>query len=312
MLNILSKTMFCPVRYFFSATIFLASLQPVPAKAADPAQDAGSIQASEADNQIDPSLLTPAEILKIPASGAASGTEIFGYRWPFEDRDLAAEIGDAPILVEFYSDWTCAYCAPVDQFFNDLVQKTPVIGIACHVDLMNVMPDDPLVSKDCIKRQGMYTARLWRRRTTPDIFINGKKFSLGFRFHTVVDTMLAESKAAPLMRLNIKPEGNATYAIDMPEIAFGPVTDFNDRAFVSLFEYKKPVSHKTTLGPNMGREGVYRHVVSHISPLPDWFGEKGAYTFDWTPSEDAAGAVIIMERKDSSVFAVGEIKLINK
>jgi len=308
----LPKNGLLSVRHVLSVLFLFIVLLSSPSYAADPSPSATTNVSStspDPNEPIDPSLMTPADLLKIPASGAAAGTEIFGYRWPFEDRDLSAEIGDAPILVEFYSDWTCAYCAPVDQFFNDLVQKTPVIGIACHVDLMNVMPDDPLVSKDCIDRQGMYTARLWRRRTTPDIFINGKKFTLGFRFHSVIDTMLAENKADPLMRLNITANGKNTYSIDMPEMTFGPVEDFNDRAFVSLFEYKKPVSHKTTLGPNMGRESVYLHVVSHISALPDWHGEKGAYNFEWTQSDDAAGAVIIMERKDKSVFAAGEIKL---
>jgi len=239
----------------------------------------------------------------------ASGNRYFGYSWPFDDRDLDQEIGDTPVFVELYSDEACQYCSPADLFTNDLVMKTNLIIISCHVDNLGFVPDSPLLASGCFDRQGMYTARLWKRKITPDFFINGKAEVKGYLFHQFAEELIRQAKDNPLERLNITKLAQNKYTIPLEARDFGPTEGFNDRAYVTLFEYQKPVEYKIPFGPNEGRRQVYHNVVSEIIPLMDWKGQAGDYQFTWTPSKNAAGAVIIFERKDTSIFAVGEIKL---
>lgn len=243
-----------------------------------------------------------------PYTGPAAGHSYFGYSWPFEGRDLDSEIGDSPVLIELFTDQGCMFCPPADQFLNDLVRKTRVIALSCHINVLGIVPDAPYASQACAERQIFYSAMLREPRNTPQMFINGHIARKGFLFKEIADQMI-RSKDNPLIRLRIEDTSKPHhYQIHLPQMEFGPLEDFSDRAYVKLIEYRKPVRSKISTGPNEGAEIDYLHVVKDISPLADWFGQEQIYEFDWTPSSDAAGAVILFERKDTGALAVGEIR----
>ncbi|HPQ50568.1 MAG: DUF1223 domain-containing protein [Alphaproteobacteria bacterium] len=246
--------------------------------------------------------------------GLAAGRFYFGYTWPFEGRDLNAEIGDTPVLLELFSDPGCMYCPPADQFLNDLIKKTNVIALSCHINSLMIVRDDPLTLTQCRDRQVFYSAMLREPRITPQIFVNGRNPIKGYLHKKVLKEILRKDVPPP-QKLDIvaapnKLKGHARqYSIQLSAMTFGAIKDFNDRGYVTLIEYKKPVTTTISTGPNEGLTSEYLHVVSRILPLADWMGEEVAYKFEWQPEKDSAGAVIVFERKDTGLFALGEIKL---
>ncbi|OIN85716.1 MAG: hypothetical protein AUJ12_08355 [Alphaproteobacteria bacterium CG1_02_46_17] len=252
-----------------------------------------------------------ASVMYVKPDGMAAGTHFFGYSWPFEGRDLNQEFSEGPIVLELFSDPGCMFCPPADQFFNDLIRKTDVIALACHVNILTLVPDDPLTTQQCKERQVYYSALLRVPRITPQIFLNSQTALKGFLFKEVVQAIIDGKGHRPL-GLDIVSDGGSNYHVNLPDMEFGPLQDFNDRAYVQLVEYRKPVTTTIAMGPNEGVTQNYLHVVSRFIPLSDWKGAAGAYHFEWAPSKEAQGAVLLFERRDTGILAVGEIKLQSK
>ncbi len=252
-----------------------------------------------------------ASVMYQKPEGLAAGTHFFGYSWPFADLDLNQEFGDGPVVLELFSDPGCMFCPVADQFFNDMIRKTNVIALACHANVLTLVPDDPLTTQQCKERQIYYSALLREPRMTPQIFLNSKKPLKGFLFKDIAKAIIDTKDSRPL-GLDVTADGSKKYHVSLPDMTFGPLEGFNDRAYVQLVEYRKPVTTTIAMGPNEGVTQNYLHVVSRFLPLSDWKGEAGEYHFEWAPSKDAAGAVLLFERKDTGIIAVGEIKLQDK
>lgn len=239
----------------------------------------------------------------------AAGPYYFGYAWPYGDTDMQGVMGSAPLLIELYADPGCTYSSLGNQFINDLIRKTNVIAFTCEVNMLRQASNDSMIVTECTQRHGRYSYLLSRMKTTPQIVINGHSIVTGYAYKDFLKAVKL-TKISPPKQLNIK---NSTkkheYFVSLQAENLGETHDYDDRYKVLLVEYKKPLVHDITEGPNEGASLEMLHAVSRMIMLPDWFGKAEDYKFNWVPSNDSEGAVLIFERKDTGLYAVGEIKL---
>ncbi|HNQ91315.1 MAG TPA: DUF1223 domain-containing protein [Alphaproteobacteria bacterium] len=248
-------------------------------------------------------------LFSISPVSAADGrkTPIFGYSWPFGNRDIAAEVEDHPILLELFSDQGCMYCPPADHLFNDLIRKTRITGLDYHVNALNVVTDNPYAIKDSYDRHLFYSVINHAPRYTPEMVVNGRALVKGYMYG---DVLSALKDTAPLIFLDIaNGEKKDSYHFHLQAMKLGRLKGFDDHVMVKLVEYLKPVRSPIKTGPNEGMDIEYLHIVSKVIPLDNWLGDERDYSFNWTPSENAAGLVVILERQDNGPIAFGEIKL---
>jgi len=235
-------------------------------------------------------------------------TPYIGYSWPFEGVDLAQKFGNGPVILEMFTDQGCEFCPPADLFLNDLIRKTNVTALAYHVTLGRPKDPDPLSTKDGYDLQNSYSVILRIPRLTPQIVINGHSMAKGHMYREVLDAISART---PVLSFEIKKgEKKNDYFVSLPAMPLnGVIEGFDDRVKVRLVEYLKPKRSPISAGPNQGMDIEYLHIVSRVVPLPPWFGKAMDYKFDWTPSKEAGGAVLIFERQDTSMVGFAEIKL---
>lgn len=260
-----------------------------------------------------PLILTGLAFFQLLSPASASDpdgrkTPYLGYSWPFAGQNINSEIGKTPILLEMFSDQGCMYCPPADQFFNDLVKKTRITALAYHVNTLNIVTDNPYATQGAYDRHLFYSVLLRERRYTPEIVINGRLIAKGYMFQEVIEALKSAAPPPPISLNILKDKTKNSYHVHLDAMKLGELEGFDDHVMVKLIEYQKPVRSPIKTGPNEGMAIEYLHVVSTITPLENWAGDERDYTFTWAPSKDAAGAVLVLERKDTGLVAFGEIK----
>lgn len=249
--------------------------------------------------------------LPSPDYGPAAGTAYIGYSWPFPDEDITKRFGPSPVLVEYFSDPGCVFCGVGDEFANDLIRKTNLIVLACHVNRLRSGLSNPLLLADCAERQTNHTiVKRWRVQV-PQFIINGTYRTDGLNPQNVIDQIdtASHEKSLYLSAKRIDDQGTERrYVVDLPAETLGEVEGFNDRVHVKLIEYRKPMTVTASDGPYAGWTAQHYHVVNRIVALDDWDGTAGPYHITWVPSEDAEGAVVSFQRQDHGILWFTELK----
>jgi hypothetical protein len=255
-------------------------------------------------------LLVALAICSGGAAFAESKKAYMGYVYPFEGRDLKQELGTGPIIVELFSTQACVYCPVADQFFNDLVTKAPVIGIACHVDYFDVK-EGALSIPGCSARQFTYAGDIPGNTTyTPQMIINGRKAIVAYRYDEVLREMATEAKTLP-KKLDVKltKEGNhLTGSVTVPTFDLGkvPETDEPILGRVTVLQIRKPMTRKISEGVNKDIEVSYLRTVSVADEIKaDWDGKETQMTFDVSPDKDSDQIVVLVQAAPQGILAVG-------
>lgn len=219
-----------------------------------------------------------------------------GYSWPYEGQELEAALGDRPVVLEIYSSQACVFCPTADRLFNDIIRKTKVIGLACHVDYFDVSVG-ALSNAVCSQRQFDYADHLGEAGAfTPQVIINGALQGVGYKFNEVRGLLL-EGAASPPARLEIRAEPGGTLSVSLPD---GQTAEISA---VSALYYDRPHRLKIAEGANAGADMTYLRIVSAIEEL----GETGLPA-QFTPRFDKghAGVVVLAHDAQMRVMAAGE------
>lgn len=243
-----------------------------------------------------------AALLFVSAQAAAQTAKYIGYAWPFDDRDIASELGSGPIVLELYTTQACLFCPTADRFFADLIKKAPAVtALSCHVNYLDVSKGS-LSLQACTDRQYAYAASIPGGSVyTPQIIINGSKEVFGFQFNKVVELLAAAGKK-PLGTLEIVVKGADEFTVTLPEVK----ASADKSEVVEVLQYRNAVHREIAEGPNSGANIEYNRVVSSInSQTPE--NLAGVYKFKVTADQDAAGFVVLYRNKAKTI-AVGEYK----
>lgn len=241
----------------------------------------------------------------------AEGSKAYmGYVYPFADKDLKQELGEGPIVLELFSTQACVYCPVADQFFNDLVTKAPVIGIACHVDYFDVK-EGALSIPGCSSRQFDYAGNIPGNSTyTPQMIINGRKPVIAYRYDEVLREMKAEAKTLPAkLDIALTREGDKLHGkITLPDFDLGKLPETEEAATgqISVLQLRKPVTRKIPEGVNKDIEVTYLHTASAAETVKqEWDGKAVDVTFDMDVQPGSDRIVVLVQSAPKGILAVG-------
>lgn len=234
--------------------------------------------------------------------GIAAGTEYIGYAWPYEGTDMNQLISK-PVVVELFSTQGCMFCPVADHLFVDLMKQAPnVIGLSCHVDYIKIDPRNPQLSLEaCTNRQNVYALNNSYSRTyTPQIVVNAKTQSYGFRYDSVLKNLTEAMKTPPVL-LDIKKDKGTKYTLTTP------AGEFPD-SHLEVVQYLNPQTPKVVGGQNDGIKMNYQRVVASIAPVAEWPAKGTTIPLTIKPGPDTAGAVVLLRDKTRGILGVGEVK----
>lgn len=239
-----------------------------------------------------------------------------GYVWPYDNKTTKELSASAPVFAEMFYDEDMMMSIPSALFMNDLSDKTNFIVLSCHLPSKFLAVVDNLATKDCFDRQVFYMIVHHIVRDRPQMYLNGHTVVKPYMYKKVLAAVdQARGDGAPVY-LPITETGHNkgvyNYTVSIPASPMGRLEKFDDRAHVRLLEYLVPQTTLTFSGPFEDQLLTHKRVVSRVIELDPWFGDNTPYSFKWTPSFNAAGAVLVVERQDKGLMAFGEIKLAPK
>lgn len=251
-----------------------------------------------------------------PAYAAATPNNPAGYVWPYDAATTKSLSVAAPVFAEMFYDEDSMMSIPSAFFMNDLATKTNFITLTCHLPSKFMAVVDNLATKDCFDRQVFYMIVHHIVRDRPQMYLNGHTVVKPYMYKKVLAAVdKARADGAPVYVPVTRTGQNGTaisYSVTLPEVAMGKLAKFDDRAHVRLLEYMTPQTTRTFSGPFEDQLITHNRVLSRVINLDPWFGQSGAYSFEWTPSYNAEGAVFVVERQDKGLLAFGEIKRAQK
>jgi hypothetical protein len=232
----------------------------------------------------------------------ASGKLNFKYEWPYANRDMMAETSNAVVVAELFTSETCAFCPNADQYFQDLITKTNVIGLSCHVNFFSNKAQG-LALPICASRQKLYSDRITGGvKYTPQMIINGKLESVGYYYTTIMDQILAEQKTQSVSKLNIQKSAvSSSYEF---QLAINPKVN---KADIWLALYGDTITKQITSGPNRGKTLTYARPVLALQKMATWQGDARTVRFNPSLRLRPKGAVVMVQT-DKGLVAAGEVK----
>jgi hypothetical protein len=241
-------------------------------------------------------------VVLLTANSYASGKLNFKYEWPYANRDMMAETSKSVVVVELFTSETCAFCPNADQYFQDLITKTNVIGLSCHVNFFSNKPQG-LALPICTNRQKFYSDRLTGGvKYTPQMIINGKLESVGYYYTTIMDQILAEQNTKSVSKLNIQKSAvSSSYEF---QLAINPKVN---KADIWLALYGDTVTKQITSGPNRGKTLTYTKPVIALQKMVTWQGDARTIRFNPSLRLRPKGAVVMVQTA-SGLVAAGEVK----
>ena len=224
------------------------------------------------------------------------------YKWPFGARDIGAELGGNVAVVELFTSETCAFCPQADAYFTDIVTKTPIIGLSCHVNYFSNKAQGLSVPV-CTGRQKDYAQRIAGGvKYTPQMVVNGRKETIGYYYDSVMKMIIDDSKQKPVKRIDIT-AGSMTgsYQFSLPQNTSIKSADI-------WFAYYAPtITKKLTYGPNIGKTLTYSKPVISITKMGTWIGDNKNFKFTPALKTKPAGVVVLVQNQSGILYA-GEVK----
>jgi hypothetical protein len=224
------------------------------------------------------------------------------YKWPFGKRNIGAELGGTVAVMELFTSETCAFCPDADKYFTDLVTKTPIIGLSCHVNFFTNKAQG-LSLPICTARQKQYANLIsGGTKYTPQIVINGRKESIGYYYDAIMKLIIDDSKAKPIKRITIK----KTSEIGSYEFLLS-ANNAVKSADIWFAYYAPTMTRKMTYGPNIGKTLTYSKPVTSMQKMGSWLGDTRNYKFTPSLKSNPAGLVILVQNNAGILYA-GEVK----
>jgi hypothetical protein len=217
-------------------------------------------------------------------------------------EDLSETMESGATVAVLYSSQACAFCPEADRFFARLVEKTDIIGLACHIDYFDVTKG-ALSKTFCTRRQQRQVAEIPGAFVyTPQIIINGRYDVLGHKIQRVADQLIAAAKRNTVTRLDIAAQegekGVYNFAL--------PARELSGQGTLWLAVYDAPHDIDIAEGANKGEHLQYVHIVSVLEKLGTWDGRAKTVTTDLAPRDTHAGFVVLAEDAKGRIVAAGE------
>lgn len=197
------------------------------------------------------------------------------YAMPYSEEELQSFQTTSPIVIELFTSKNCVFCPLADLFLTDLIEKTNVIALSCHVDYYDSR-ENPLSHKLCSNRQLNYASHLKGTSVfTPQMIVNGKASVVGYKYDEVLVALQQAAKNPPLKidiihlpgnksseDISLKnPEGEEL-RVEIPE-AFAQSGDKNLKLFVANYEKEKRA--KISAKNNSSSMMTYKNVVGEAT-----------------------------------------------
>ncbi len=221
------------------------------------------------------------------------------YTYPFGDAATTDQLTKTPMVVELYTSLDCIFCPRAERLLNDMIQKTRVIGVACHVD--DEGPAYPLARSFCSDRQEQAAARLTDGLLyTPQMIINGHIDAVGHEFDDVREG-LKQARTDKIIR--IEPRTSPTpgiYLVDLPETKLDRAVD------LTLITYWPSYQIPKNQRQSLARPDPLLHVAQNLASLGSWKGQARTLSISFMPSADAIGFIVLAQKEMGDIIAVAE------
>lgn len=234
--------------------------------------------------------------------------EIKQYEWLYEQRDIKSEMGESPVIIELFSSQACVFCPNADNFFKDLITKTGIYGVSCHVDYYGKTIDS-LSKPFCTSRQKEYMKITGSGiYYTPQMIINGTRNVVGYEYDNVLNSVIEASKSN-VSRININKNENGDFYFKIKERKLSEEQDIS----IILMLYSKAIDMNIKQGRNKGKQISYINMIEKMEEIGKWDGSASIFTFSVKTIKSDAGFIIMAQDNNTgSVLALGEYILSNQ
>lgn len=220
-------------------------------------------------------------------------------------QNIEKQKEEGMVVLELFSSQACPFCPLADRFLADVMNRTDVITLSCHIDHFDVRVGS-LSKPVCNERQELYANKLaGGLQYTPQMVINGARDIKGFAFKKISEAIIEASKDH-VQHINIqRTDTERGFSFYLPEIKI-PARE--GRASVWVVLYDKP--HELTIaeGVNKDRKMVYVHVVDDMQRITSWDGAAKKVSLNLNFKESHEGMVILVEDDAHKIIAAGEYR----
>jgi hypothetical protein len=232
---------------------------------------------------------------------AAEAPSLPVYSYPFSDGVLAQDLRLKPIFLELFTSLDCLFCPRAEELLTDMVAQTKAVVLACHTDPEG--RDYPLAREFCAIRQERYSAVLASGLMyTPQLVVNGAVDAAGHEFDDVRLALTRGLERAPAA-ITFRPSTQeGVWLVDLPNVTI------KNGADIFAITYRPPTTVPKTMRQSLLRPYPLVRVATRLTPLGGFDGRARTLSLPFTPSDDAAGVVVLIEQADRQIIAVGDLQ----
>jgi hypothetical protein len=217
-----------------------------------------------------------------------------------------------PVLIELFSSQACVFCPQADRLFADLAQQPGIIGLACHIDYLDVRKGS-LARPFCTERQAKYLQALQAGpHYTPQMVINGRTEIIGYHRDEIIAALRETERPAPI-QITPQPQDPGSYTVNfkiqpaaVPEDgAVSPARDIH--LWLALYD----APHDVTIadGRNKNQRMTYYNIVSALKDIgPAQDGLTARIVMPGLQKGQAGFVIFAQDMNGGAVLAVGEYK----
>lgn len=216
---------------------------------------------------------------------------------------LAADDGQATVVVELFTSQGCSSCPEADAFLGELAKRDDIIALSEHVDYWNYIGwVDPFASEVNTKRQKAYKHSLGAGYVyTPQMVIDGGSHVVGSDRDSVNRAIeAARGLPGPHLKVAMNSEANGRVHVSIPA---GAVTE---PATILLVAFDREHETNVTAGENNGRSIINYHVARGFAEIGRYQGKALSLTLgpDNLPKTFPAtdGCAVLLQSEDSGAI----------
>jgi len=199
-----------------------------------------------------------------------------------------------PVVVELFTSQGCSSCPPANANLIELSRRPDVLALSYAVTYWDYLGWKDTFSKpEYTERQAIYEPRLGERGPfTPQMVVNGRQSTVGFRLADVEGLIAVSATSAP---------PDVTLAAGKVSIGRGQAPA--EGADVWLVRYDANIVNvPVARGENTGRTLPHSHVVHSLSHLGDWTGQALALAVPVAPA-GLRTAILVQTRNGGPILA---------
>ena len=203
------------------------------------------------------------------------------------------------VVAELFTSQGCSSCPPADALLKNLAKKQHVLALAFHVDYWDYIGwKDTFAKPSFTKRQKSYAKQLGRKHIyTPQMIINGRYDVIGSRAMEVADILSDEIRRQKTIVIT-KIVNDKTIALSIAAAQNNISLPHSDVLAIRFRPYSEVSVNK---GENKGKTLVYANVVTSVSKLGTWRGERSwKTTYSLSGSERVA--IIVQKQNQGEIY----------